>query len=239
MLRGFYFVLSFLSCLHLHALAVELSGIPAIEVEATTATIRWKTDVECGTRASYGLSPDKLDQRMEGGVTASHEVRLEKLRNNTLYFYRLGSAKVWLHSGTFTTGGDQPSASKEATAPKTIPQPPAPEAPRAKAPPARQTWGNINTLQDHYDRHGRDFQATSPEDYARQAWEFLQRAQREGLPVKQDKDDGTLRVYDPRTRAFAAYNRDGTAKTYFKPNNADYWERQPGKVVKFKSPDRP
>ncbi len=212
--------------------------MPSIEVEETAATIRWETDVACGTRASYGLVPDRFDQRVEGEVTRSHVVRLEKLPKNTPFFYRIGSAKVWLHSGTFTTGSAPSSVGKVAKGSAPTPLP-APELSRPKPPPARQTWGNISTLQDHYERHGRDFQATSPEDYARQAWEFLQRAQREQWSIKQDEQDGVLRVYDPKTRAFAAYNRDGTTKTYFKPNSADYWERQPGKVMKFKSSVRP
>lgn len=238
MRRSLHFLVFFLCFQHLNARAVEILGTPSIEVEDTAATIRWKTDVESGTRAIYGLSADKLDQRLEGSVTASHAVRLENLRKNTPYFYRIGSARVWLHSGTFTTGVGKSPTGKNAEEPQTK-SGISPAVSRSKAPPARQTWGNIATLQDHYDRHGRDFQATSPEDYARQAWEFLQRAQREQWSVKQDEYDGVLRIYDRQTRAFAAYNRDGTTKTYFKPNSADYWERQPGKVMKFKSPGRP
>lgn len=238
MRRSLPFFIFCLICWYPYAQAVELLGIPSIKVEEAAATIQWETDVECGTRVSYGISPDKLDQRMEGAITRSHSVRLEKLQKNTPFYYRIGSAKVWLHSGTFTTGGGQSGGGQAAEAPRTTPLP-GPEIPRPKAPPARVTWGNISTLQDHYERHGRDFQATSPEDYARQAWEFLQRAQREQWSVKRDEQDGVLRVYDPQTRAFAAYNRDGTTKTYFKPDSADYWERQPGKVMKLKSPARP
>src|SRR5437879_856269 len=46
----------------------------------------------------------------------------------------------------------------------------------ATPPPTRKMWGNMATLQDHFERHGRDFRAKDPEDYARMAWEFLQRA---------------------------------------------------------------
>ena len=35
-----------------------------------------------------------------------------------------------------------------------------------------------------------------------------------------------------QTRAFAAYNRNGTTKTFFKPESRDYFERQPGELVK-------
>ena len=45
-----------------------------------------------------------------------------------------------------------------------------------------------------------------------------------------DDSDGTIRVWDPKTRAFAAYNRDGTTRTYFKPGSPDYFERQPGRL---------
>lgn len=97
-------------------------------------------------------------------------------------------------------------------------------------PPARKTWGNLSTLQDHFKRHGKDFDAKDADDYAAQAWLFLQRAKSEGLPAKRD-GSGVLRVYDPKSRAFAAYNRDGTTKTYFKPGRRDYFEDQPGESV--------
>lgn len=100
-------------------------------------------------------------------------------------------------------------------------------------PPVREIWGNLESLQDHYERHGPDFQSKSAEDYARQAWLFLQRAIDEGLPAKLDAEDGTVRVFDPKTGAFAAYRRDGKARTYFKPRSRDYFERQPGNPVRL------
>ncbi len=232
MRNSVYFFIFGLTCLCLNAWAVELVEPPRVQVDGISVTISWKTNVECGTRASYGLSPDKFDQRIDGPVSLLHVVRLEKLQKDTQYFYRVGSAKVWLHTGNFTTSTETRSGSEKVREQKTIPSTP-PLALKSKTPPARETWGNINTLQDHYDRHGQDFKAISPEDYARQAWEFLQRAKTEGLAVKQDESDGSLRVYDFKTRAFAAYNRNGTTKTYFKPSSSDYWQRQPGKVVRL------
>src|SRR4030095_9044455 len=96
--------------------------------------------------------------------------------------------------------------------------------------PLRQIWGNVATLQDHFDRHGHDFAARDAEDYAQQAWRFLERARLEGLPAKRDRY-GVLRVYDPQTRAFAACGRDGKIKTYFKPQRPDYFDTQPGEKV--------
>ena len=66
------------------------------------------------------------------------------------------------------------------------------------------------------------------------AWEFLQRAKAEGFLAKQD-ETGVLRVFDPKTGAFAAYNRDGTTKTFFKPGSRDYFARQPGRNIDLKT----
>jgi len=66
------------------------------------------------------------------------------------------------------------------------------------------------------------------------AWQFLERGKKEGLPAKRDLD-GVLRVYDPSTRSFGAYNRDGTTRTYFKPGRRDYFRDQPGRPVDLKT----
>ena len=63
---------------------------------------------------------------------------------------------------------------------------------------------------------------------------FLQRARVEGLPAKVDSS-GVLRVFDPRSGAFAAYNRNGTTKTFFKPGSPGYFDRQPGRPVNLKT----
>jgi len=97
---------------------------------------------------------------------------------------------------------------------------------------ARQTWGHPETLPDHFARHGADFHARDPEDYAAQATAFLQRAKATGLPAKRDRD-GSLRVYDRATDTFGAYNGDGTTKTFFKPGSPSYFERQPGEAVEL------
>lgn len=123
------------------------------------------------------------------------------------------------------------SAAETKETPRTAAPKPAPP-PAIKAPPTRETWGNLGSLQDHYERHGGDFRCTSPDDYAAKAWMFLQYARKNGLPMKWDDSDGTLRIWEPKSRAFAAFNRDGTTKTFFRPSNPSYWTRQPGRPVK-------
>ncbi|MEI9894420.1 MAG: hypothetical protein WDN28_11195 [Chthoniobacter sp.] len=99
---------------------------------------------------------------------------------------------------------------------------------------AREAWGRPETLPDHFARHGADFHARDPDDYAAQAAAFLQRAKAEGLPAKRDRD-GSLRIYDRATDTFGAYNADGTAKTFFKPGSDSYFDRQPGEPVDLRT----
>jgi pyocin large subunit-like protein len=90
-----------------------------------------------------------------------------------------------------------------------------------------ETWANPATLDDHFERHGGDFGATSATDYANMASQFFQRGIKEGLPIK-ISSDGTIRIYDPATNTFGSYRPDGTTKTFFKPTNPNYWQGQPG-----------
>jgi RHS repeat-associated protein len=92
---------------------------------------------------------------------------------------------------------------------------------------AEESWGNLDSLAEHFGDHGADFGATSSEDYAAQASRFLQESQAEGFPTKIDAE-GVIRVYDPETNTFGAYNPDGTTRTFFKPTTRiRYWIRQP------------
>ena len=97
----------------------------------------------------------------------------------------------------------------------------------------KDSWGKLSTLDDHFARHGADFGATSADDYARQASEFLQQP---GTLTKIDPKTGAIRAYDPATNSFGAYNATGTTRTFYKPDpaqhgyptNLDYWNAQPG-----------
>jgi hypothetical protein len=221
--------------------AVEVVDGPRVEVAGTTATVRWKLDGPAGGTVRFGVNEADLNRSQKSPVVAAeHSVRLDGLSPGTRYFFSVGTARRPLREGTFTAGaGPQrsavdplpkapPAADRPTRSPAAGPSPASPAAP-----PARRTWANVATLRDHFERHGRDFGASSPDDYAAQAWHFLQRAKTEGLPAKQDPE-GTLRVWDPRTRAFAAYSRQGMTKTYFKPGSPDYFDRQPGRPVRLK-----
>lgn len=223
--------------------AVEIVSGPKAEVAATSAVVRWKTNVECGSRMKFGVAPDALNRKAETpGVTVDHAVTLEALQPGTTYFFSVGTARVMLATGSLTTvgkpgsggpappGGDQKPSSKAKKD-----RPASAAAAPVRVPPLSKMWGNPGSLPDHFARHGGDFGAKSAEEYARMSWEFLQRAKAEGLPAKYDESDETLRVWDPKTHTFAAYHRDGRAKTFFKPDSRGYFDRQPGKSVKLES----
>lgn len=246
--------LAFLGLGLLLALVQDLTGLtvtqgPVVEPGNTTASIQWTTDVEAGTRVQYGTRQDLLDQRAAGDVGYAHRITLSGLQPGTRYFFTIGSARALLGKGEFLTTGDKPpsAADKGASASlgsalkrfltglvpqKSAEPPPAAQSATPTAPPASQTWGHLDTLEDHYERHGADFKSTSSDHYAAQAWHFLQHARQSSLPMKWDDADRTLRVWEPKTRTFAAYDSRGRARTFFKPSNPDYWSRQPGRPVK-------
>jgi hypothetical protein len=234
--------------------ALELRSPVKVAPSAEGPVVSWSTDTLCGTRLALGTTPQLLNRKLEGSVGLHHQVTVPDLKPGTTYHFSVGSSKHWLASGTLTvnTGGavtytvDGSTQTDTVVTPESKPKPlpsldndDAPKPPASKlqatplkAPPTKQTWGYMASLQDHYDRHGKDFNCTSPDDYAAKAWLFLQYAKRNALPMKWDEADDTLRIWDPKTRAFAAFNRDGTTKTFFRPNTPSYWTRQPGRPIR-------
>ncbi|MEI8107309.1 MAG: fibronectin type III domain-containing protein [Verrucomicrobiota bacterium] len=216
--------------------AAELLGAPlVVPLAADAVRVRWRTDVPTGSRVAYGREADRLTDHAEGELTADHEVELTGLLPATEYFFEVGTARKKLGRGCFKTG-DSPAAisrqGKGSPLAKSRPSTPVPPVGRlfSSPPPTSKTWGSLSSLPDHYARHGADFGAKNSDDYARMAWEFRQRAEAEHWQSKVDPT-GVIRIYDRRTGSFGAYNRDGTTKTFFKPNSPDYFDRQPGKIV--------
>lgn len=227
--------------------AVEISRGPLVQPTPTNAVIQWTTDTSAGGRVYFGLSVKQMDRRANAdAVGTEHSVVLTGLKPGTTYWYTVGTARLALATNSFTAPGlseartESPAARPVVSAPVVRPEVPKSVVPpvakaafdpsKLQVPPARQTWGAPRSLADHFERHGADFAARTADDYAAQAWIFLRRAKAEGLPAKRD-EEGVLRVYDPKTRAFASYNRDLTTKTYFKPGRRDYFDDQPGQPV--------
>jgi pyocin large subunit-like protein len=211
---------------------VELIGTPTIAATATNAVVHWVTDVSAGTRVQVLPEAKILADKTPA---TQHAATLTGLQPGVTYTVVVGTARVHLATNQFTTTGT--SLAKVERQKNSAPNTNAPAKKSAEvklAPPTRKIWANFASLPDHFERHGGDFHARDADDYARLSWEFLQRAKAEGLPAKED-DDGGLRVFDPQSGAFAAYNRDGTTKTFFKPGGRDYFDRQPGHAVNLKT----
>ena len=91
--------------------------------------------------------------------------------------------------------------------------------------PGRQPlWGNVDTLADHFGRHGAAFGAKNADEYSR--WRATFWCDLRLIDCQQRIDtDGTIRVYDRLTNTFGSYNPDGTTKTFFKPDTGSaYWD---------------
>ncbi len=96
----------------------------------------------------------------------------------------------------------------------------------------RKSWGTSvgfvdeRRLDEHYKKHGAEFGHITKLDYLHQAQ--LLRDTAVGGPVLETvRRDGVTTRFDRQTGAFVAFNRDGTIRTFFKPNDGErYYRRQ-------------
>jgi hypothetical protein len=93
--------------------------------------------------------------------------------------------------------------------------------------PASKTWGRLDTLEDH-------FLPQAPTSVRRPPMTMPVRHRSSssapsGKGFRKNDADGTIRVYDPATSTFGAFNPNGTTRTFLMPERgADYWTDQPG-----------
>lgn len=81
-------------------------------------------------------------------------------------------------------------------------------------------------FEEHFAKHGREFGRVTPEQYLHLA-QALRDAPAGGPILQVVKPDGVITRFDRRSGAFGAYNRDGTIRTFFKPNDGErYFRRQ-------------
>jgi len=110
----------------------------------------------------------------------------------------------------------------------------APEAAGSGARPSQAPsgWGpsvgfaNYGRWQEHFEKHGEEFGAISAEEYLRRA-QALRDAPAGGPILEFRRGDGVLTRFDRRSGAFIAVSRNGTIRTFFRPNDGErYFERQ-------------
>jgi pyocin large subunit-like protein len=124
-----------------------------------------------------------------------------------------------------------------------VPKPPAPEKPRLddSTPPTTQLasstqwprsgWANGATLQDHFNRHGKDFGAKSAKDYVKKSIDARD-AKVPGRVWVQDTNTKDMKFFDP-DGSFGSYQQDGQTKTYFRAgkNYLSSELSRPGRII--------
>jgi pyocin large subunit-like protein len=84
---------------------------------------------------------------------------------------------------------------------------------------------NSAKLEQHYQKHGREFGSISKSEYLRQA-QVIRDSPLSDRIIQAEQVGGTLSRFDRQTGGFIAFDRDGTLRTYFRPNDGeDYFWR--------------
>jgi len=103
-----------------------------------------------------------------------------------------------------------------------------PDAPGAQAATAGTGAGfrSAGRLHEHFEKHGRDVGAASEEEYLRMARRLRDRPAG-GDVLELVRGDGVTCRFDRASACFIAFERDGTIRTFFRPNDGEaYFRRQ-------------
>ena len=81
-------------------------------------------------------------------------------------------------------------------------------------------------LHEHFRKHGREFGNVTEAEYLRLAQGLRDRTAGD-LVLESVRADGVVTRFDRSSGAFLAYDRDGTIRTFFRPNDGErYYTRQ-------------
>lgn len=85
-------------------------------------------------------------------------------------------------------------------------------------------------LVEHFEKHGEEFPGLSIEGYLAAA-QTLRDAPAGGNMLEMRRRDGVVTRFDRATGGFLAFNRDGTIRTFFRPNDGEaYFRRQAARI---------
>lgn len=85
---------------------------------------------------------------------------------------------------------------------------------------------NQRRLDEHFDKHGREFGDIDKDTYLRRAQE-LRDGTAGGSVLEAVRDDGVVTRFDRDSGDFIAFNPDRTIRTFFRPNDGEaYFRRQ-------------
>ena|SRR5882672_5825500 len=79
-------------------------------------------------------------------------------------------------------------------------------------------------LVEHYRKHGREFGSINMDRYLRLA-QALRDRPAGGMILEAVRGDGVIVRYDKSSGAFIAFNRDGTIRSFFRPDRGDAYFR--------------
>jgi hypothetical protein len=148
---------------------------------------------------------------------------------------------VALSLGTACSRGDAGSLQQQTRTPTAAPTTTPSQAParadagsagRARGDERRSKIGFRSRAQfnEHFQKHGAEFGHITQDEYLREA-QALRDAPVGGNIEEIRRNDGTTSRFDRSTGAFLAFNRDGTIRTFFKPNDGEaYFRRQASRV---------
>jgi len=100
------------------AYAVEISGVEVTEVTNTSATVKWKTDINADATINYGLNPQVGVVRDPLFNKKDHSLIIDDLDPSTTYYFRVLSSDVEGNKSStagyvFTTAGSDNSKQTE------------------------------------------------------------------------------------------------------------------------------
>ena len=91
---------------------------------------------------------------------------------------------------------------------------------------ARVGFHSPERLREHFEKHGAEFGAADPAEYLLHA-QALRDAALGGDVLQAVRADGVVSRFDRASGTFVAFDRDGTIRTCFKPNDGErYFVRQ-------------
>jgi hypothetical protein len=107
---------------------------------------------------------------------------------------------------------------------------PASGPPPVSAAPAAPAFGGRGfrteaLLAVHFQKHGAEFGRISIAEYVRKA-QALRDRPAGGAVLELVRGDGTINRFDRISGAFIAFERDGTIRTFFKPNDGEAYFRR-------------
>ena len=141
----------------------------------------------------------------------------------------IGRATRWLLALTAWSCEPAPRPAPEPSPPVPVVATPIVAAPRpTNAPSFGPTVGfrSRQQLQDHVEKHGAEFGGVSSAVYLQLA-QALRDTVTGGPILEARRADGVITRFDRTSGAFLAFNRDGTIRTFFRPNDGErYFRRQ-------------